>query len=466
MRMSNKNVLYVFIIVACTLLTILLNISNARRSPNYALFDPLIDVKTIIQEKYVTKTENEKLVSGAINGMLHQLDPHSEYIPPSEVDEFHKQTSGSYEGIGISIDTQGGALIVISPFEDSPAYNTGVAAGDIILEVDGTETKGWSATHAVKMLTGASGTKVRLKLYHMDGSEEEVEIVRQKITMPTIKGWRRDSVDGAWDYLLDDTDKIAYIRLTQFTADAVDEFDKAIALCLEEGLDALILDLRYNPGGLMSAAIGLVDRFVDDEVIVSTRGEHSAPQTTNGKVEGTLPKFHLVILVNQGSASASEIVAGSLQDHNRAIVVGMRSWGKGSVQEVYQLPESGAVLKLTTAHYYLPKGRCVHKLPGAEEWGVQPDIEEKFDRDKIKELNALLQELTVDTLKVTKVEETPDAEGEEPLDPQAADTELKQEQLDRLLKLDNQLAQAYKQCKGLLRARPKMQPLGTTASHL
>jgi carboxyl-terminal processing protease len=452
--------------VVCTLLTIHLNISNARRSPMYSLFDPLIDVTSIIQEKYVTATEDEKLVSGAINGMLHQLDPHSEYIPPSEVDEFHKQASGSYEGIGISIDTQEGILMVISPFEDSPAYNAGVKAGDVILEVDGETTKGWSGTQAVKMLTGDSGTKVRLKLYHVDGKEEEVEIVRSKITVPTIKGWRRSGVDGGWDFMLDESDKIGYIRLTQFTADAVEEFDKAIEICLEQGLDALIFDLRYNPGGLMSAAIGLVDRFIDDEVIVSTRGEHSEPQTTRGKVEGTLPKFHLVILINQGSASASEIVAGSLQDNNRAIIVGTRSWGKGSVQEVYQLPEAGAVLKLTTAHYYLPKGRCVHKLPGAEEWGVEPDIKEKFNRENAKDRNMLLQELTIDVLKTVDEEESPDADAEEPADPQVAVADLKLKQMERLLKLDNQLDQAYKQCKGLLRTRPKMQPLGATVNNL
>ena len=440
--MSSRNAVYLGIIVLSALLTLLLNISNARRS--ITLFDPLVDVCNLIQNYYVDETEDEKLITGAINGMLHRLDAHSEYIPVSDVDDFQKQASGSYEGIGISLDSQDGYLIVISPFEDSPAFKAGVRAGDVILEVDGKDAKNLSDVQAVRILTGEAGTSVRLKVLHRDGSEEEVVITRAKVSVPTIRGWRRHGNQNGWDYMLDQEEGIAYIRLTQFTAESIQAFDKAIETCLDQGMDALILDLRSNPGGLMSAAVAIADRFIGDEVIVSTRGAHSSPQVTRGRADNDLPNIPLVVLVDQGSASASEIVAGALQDHRRGIVVGERSWGKGSVQEIFQLPDSGALLKLTTAYYYLPKGRCVHRREGESEWGVTPDIEEKMDFSKREDFIKLTEELSI-----APVSESQDSDDRQSV---AMGGELRQ----RLLEADNQLAQAYKQSRGLLRTRPSV----------
>ena len=460
--MTKKNIFYIIIIIVATTLTIRLNISNARRQIDYTLFDPIIDVSDLIREHYVSETDYEALISGAINGMLRQLDIHSEYIPPSKLDAFQKQTSGSYEGIGISIDPTDDYITVISPFEGSPAFKAGIQPGDIILEVDGHNTQGWSSTQAVQKLTGPAKSSVTLKVLHPDQTEAQITITRKKITLPIVKGFRRNTLDGAWDFMLDDIEKIGYIRLTQFTAQAPDDFDHAVKKLLDQNLKALLLDLRSNPGGLMSAAIEIADHFLVRGTIVSTRGANSRPQVSHASSRGTYPNFKLVILINQFSASASEIVAGALQDHDRALIVGKRSWGKGSVQRVFILADSNAALKITTDYYYLPNGRCVHKLPNAEVWGVDPDVEQDFDLKKSQPLRKLIIELTIDPLTIAgkRLNGKDQPENEEP--PQTLtqqDHQLKQSLAIRLLELDDQLAEAYKQAKQLLNTNPELIPL-------
>lgn len=436
--------------------------ATAPANQETSVFNPVVDVCDIVRRNYVTEVKEKNLVTGAVRGMLHALDPYSEYIPEEELDEFQKETSGSYEGIGVGIDTQSGVIMVISPFEDSPAYKAGVQAGDIILEVNGQSTKGWSATRAIQELTGPAGTNVTLKLVHREGQEFVVTITREQIIMPTVRGWRRDAA-GVWDYMIDSEAKMAYVRITQFTADTANELDRVYDAVDRQGMRAMIMDLRSNPGGLMSSAVEIVDRFIEEGVIVSTRGAHTTEQSQLARAEGTWRRFHLVILVDQGSASASEIVAGSLQDHGRAVVVGKRSWGKGSVQRMIRLPDSGAAIKLTTDHYYLPKGRCVHRLPNAEVWGVDPDVEESLNADKMPALRDLLEKLTLTPLtpaatngaKKNADAKSTDEKNAVPEDKAA----LAKEQAQQLMDLDAQLSQAVKQCKGLLRTQPGWQSI-------
>ncbi len=420
-----------------------------------------MDVCDLIEKHYVKEVKTPDLVTGAINGMLHELDPYSEYIPGKEVAEFEKQTSGSYEGIGVVIDVQQGYITVVSPFEDSPAYKAGMMPGDIILEVSGQSTKGWSATRAVKELTGPAGSEVVLKILHADGSEETLTLRREKINVPMLKGWRRIAPDGQWDYWIDAENKIGYVRLTQFTQDSGEKLDEIVQTLLKDNMKAMILDLRSNPGGLMSAAIEIVDRFLDQGVIISTQGAHSPRQVQNAKAEGTWPRFHTVILINQGSASASEIVSGSLQDNNRAVIVGKRSWGKGSVQRLIRLPQSDATLKLTTDYYYLPKGRCLHRLPNSDIWGVDPDIEQDLDPESLTRLRDLIQKLTMYPPKESAAKP---ADAESNSDPAPTEEEKQKKQAQDLFELDLQLDQAVKQCKGLIRTRPALQSITETFS--
>lgn len=487
--MTRKDRFYALVVALLALATVL-NVSIARRD-DFSLFDPLVDVSHLIRQYYVDQTDDEELAVGAINGMLHQLDPYSEYIPAESVDEFQKLTSGTYEGIGTAIDMEEGYITIISPFEDSPAYKAGILPGDKILEVNGRSTKGWSATQAVRELTGQAGTSVVIKVLHEDASEETITIERGKIHVPSIRGWRRIGQNGGWDALIDKTAQIGYVRITQFTTDTAAELDKLTAQLRDEGMRAMILDLRSNPGGIMSTAIEIADRFLDEGIIVSTRGDKFETQVTKATYQGTYPHFPLVVLIDQGSASASEIVAGALQDHGRAVIVGKRSWGKGSVQQIFHLPESGAAVKLTTNYYYLPNGRCVHRKPDAETWGVDPDIEEDLvdqnvsglDRaEQLEALRDLMRQLTMQPPapaqpngletpptndETLNDQPTPPSQDPAPdlgigIDPTTGLDDDAASLAEQLLALDPQLAQAVKQAKGLLRAQPSLQGLSDT----
>jgi carboxyl-terminal processing protease len=204
-------------------------------------------------------------------------------------------------------------------------------------------------------------------------------MTREEIVMPVIKGWERKA-DNSWDYFVDKDPKIAYIRITQFTSDTADNLREAVTPLLQQGLQGLVLDLRFNPGGRLEEAIKVVDMFVSKGVIVSTKGRNRAERSVSATEAGTLPNFPMIVLVNEHSASASEIVAGSLQDNHRAVVVGERSYGKGSVQEVIPLDSKGGELKLTVAYYYLPSGRLVHRKKDATDWGVNPTIPVSVDQ--------------------------------------------------------------------------------------
>ncbi|MBN1844809.1 MAG: hypothetical protein JW810_03935, partial [Sedimentisphaerales bacterium] len=326
----------------------------------------------------------------------------------------------------------------------------------------GRSAKGWSASQAVQELTGPAFSDLTIKVRHLDGREEVIRIVRQEIHVPTVRGWRRSGRDGSWDYLLDPAAAIGYVRITSFTADTAQELDKAVSSLLGRNLKALILDLRTNPGGLMSSAVEVVDRFIEQGTIVSTRGAHSEDQVQKAHPENTYPRFILVVLIDQGSASGAEIVAGALQDHNRAVIVGRRSWGKGSVQRLIRLPESEAALKLTTDYYYLPNGRCVHRLGDAETWGVSPDIEESLDPDKVTELRSYMNHLTIDALTQAAQNGRANGDPNAPASPgeiaagPADSATVVAAVAEKLLVLDDQLAQALKQCKGLLRTRPTL----------
>lgn len=341
---------------------------------DYSFFDPLIEAKAYISARYVDAPDERALQLGAMRGMIEALgDPNSFYIPPSESREFTKDLTGEYVGIGVSVVVRDSWLTVVSPLEGSPAFRAGIMAEDRIVQIEETSTFGLSPDECVALLTGEPGTKVQIMI-ERKGERMPITLTREVIVTRTIKGVHRTGRNGEWNHVLDEGRRIGYIRITQFTASTDDEFADALAsLGDPTTLGGLIIDVRSNPGGLLTSAVAIADMFLRDGVIVSMKGRAHPEEVARARPQDTLPNFPLIVLIDGQSASASEIVAGALVENERAIAVGTRSFGKGSVQGVQRLPSArGGQLKLTEQRYYLPSGRSIHRVDGATEWGVDP----------------------------------------------------------------------------------------------
>lgn len=316
------------------------------------------------------------LVVEFVEGMLSELDEYTGMIWPADAVDFQKMMMGGFEGVGIQlgIDERSNRLKVVTPLENSPALEAGVQPDDLIVEVDGESTAGWSTTDAVRNIMGPAGSKVMLTILRpRNGERIVVPLTRRQIELTTVRGVeRKKGTDNEWDFMLDRDAGVAYIRLTGFHPESAQELKNALHEARRQGMQGLILDVRHNPGGLLDVAIEIVSAFQDRGDVVSTRGRLAFERREPVAGSAVYKDLPLVVLVNEGSASASEILAGALQDHHRAIVLGDRTFGKGSVQHVRPLSDE-ARLKLTTALYYLPSGRTPHKAPQSETWGVEPD---------------------------------------------------------------------------------------------
>ena len=347
----------------------------------YGLF---VDAVEKVEANYVRPVSRRELLESALEGMLQNLDPHSSFINTSEWMQFRRQIEGKFGGIGIQVgvDQETGRLRVIAPMVGTPAYEAGVLAGDQIVEIDGQTAEGMSGDKAVEVLTGRPGTEVKISVLH-EGSEEPetITITRAVIDVPSILGDHRKP-DDRWEFLVDRDKKIGYIRIASFIQNSAEDLKKVLDELKDEGMKGLILDLRDDPGGLLSAAVEVSDLFLDDRdpdlkgKIVSTKGRNTAPRTYNAQKDSPYEELPLVVLVNQNSASASEIVSAALQDHHRATIVGQRSYGKGSVQNIFELDDGNSVLKLTVASYYRPSGENIHRFrhsKTSDKWGVSPD---------------------------------------------------------------------------------------------
>jgi carboxyl-terminal processing protease len=362
--------------------------SLATRDDDYAFVRTLVDIHRQVANNYVDPVDESTLRESAIDGMLSDLDPFTVYIPPTRQEQFDQMLENSFRGVGIQLDQRpDGAIEVVTPIDGSPAFKAGVQAGDLILKVDGDSLEGLRLPDVVKKISGKLGTSVTLTVKHATGQEQDLTMTRQDIVIPTIKGYQREQ-NGSWDYYCCDDPKIAYVRITQFTSETYDGLKAALDPLIKQGMKGLILDLRFNPGGRLDQAIKVVDLFVKKGVIVSTKGRNR-PETVERAEEvhqredvPLLPPFPMIVLVNEHSASAAEIVSGSLMDNKRALVIGQRTYGKGSVQELIPLDNKEGELKLTVAYYYLPSGRLVHRKKGATDWGVQPQIVVPMDQDQ------------------------------------------------------------------------------------
>jgi carboxyl-terminal processing protease len=354
----------------------LFNLEQRDRADRASLLLALIG--TILSSEDTVEIPLEVLVMEYGDAFLDELDKFSSMVWPYTVTEFEKQIRGSFTGVGIQITKkEGQPLRVASPLPDSPAWRAGIRTGDWIVAVDGKRTEGLNINKLVRMIMGPKGTTVTLRVRRPgEGKGRDVEVTRDEILIRTVKGWRRQSGEagGGWDYFLDESEKIAYIRITQFYEDTHTHLREVLRALRERGVEGVILDLRFNPGGLLDSAQEVSDEFLDAGMIVSTKGRQKAERRYKATSRGAYLNGELVVLINSGSASASEIVSGALKDWNRAIIVGDRSYGKGSVQNVIAIPRHRAMLRLTTGYYYLPSGRCLHRRNGDTEWGVDPHV--------------------------------------------------------------------------------------------
>lgn len=341
-------------------------IASARWVPNvsavgrqdYESLEAFSSILSIVKKNYVEDVETKNLVSGAINGMLSSLDPHSAYLTPDLYKDLQSDTQGRFGGLGIEITVKGGILTVVSPIEDTPAAKAGIKPGDQIFKIEEEFTKDMSLVDAVKKMRGLKGTKINLTIRRENAPELlDFTLVRDVIRVQSVRSRNLEPGYG-------------YIRLAQFQERSDRDMQRALEKMTAEkgGIKGLVLDLRNNPGGLLTQAVRVSDMFLESGMIVYTEGRIEAQkQKYFAQKEGTWLDFPVVVLVNGGSASASEIVAGALQDHQRAIVLGTKTFGKGSVQTILPLDDNSA-LRLTTARYFTPKGRSIQAT------GIVPDI--------------------------------------------------------------------------------------------
>ncbi|MGA3207172.1 MAG: S41 family peptidase [Syntrophales bacterium] len=360
-----KKMLLSLCLLACFLLLGLQGdsqVSAALERSIYKNLKTFNEVLDMVQKNYVEDVDSKKLLEGAINGMMKSLDPHSTYMTAEMYKDLEMETRGSFGGIGIEITMKKDILTVVSPIEDTPAYNAGIKAGDYIIQIDGKSTKDITIMEAVKKLRGPKDSKVTVTIMREDMTKpKDFVITRSIIKIRSVKSKIYD-------------DHIAYIRVSSFQERTADDLKKVLSdIKAKNGvLEGIILDLRNNPGGLLNQAVAVADVFLKSGVIVTTRGRTRNMETKSvAKDDGDEPMCPIVALVNEGTASAAEIVSGALQDNGRALILGTQTFGKGSVQTVIPL-EDGSALKLTTAKYYTPSGRSIQ----AE--GIKPDIIVKY----------------------------------------------------------------------------------------
>lgn len=346
----------------------------------------------LIEQNYVNEIDPQELYMAAMDGMMSKLDQFSEFIPPAKYKEFQAVIEQQFGGLGILIEGPPAAerLTIVAPIPGTPAFAAGLQPGDTIMEIAGKPTDGVTATEATRLMRGPVGESIRLKIRRMAVAELlTVDITRGDIQVDSVYGDRIRS-DSSWDFRLEEDPRIAYVRVTLFGERTVKEFRRALR-SVRDDAQALIIDLRFNPGGLLPAAVAMCDMLIEEGRIVSTRGRSKAfgmqfQATAKLELDRSIP---IIVLVNDQSASASEIMAGCLQDLGRAKVAGGRSYGKGTVQQVFPLENDQTALKFTTARFYRPSGKSIHReedMKEEDEWGVSPDAELELPNNELQYL--------------------------------------------------------------------------------
>ncbi len=428
-----KTTLQLFLILIATLFTfsvapstLVAETEQKQQEDTYRQLETFANVLSILQENYVEEIKAKEAIEGAIKGLLLSLDPHSSYMKAESYQEFRNETQGSFTGIGIEITLRDNVITVISPIADTPAANAGIKAHDKIMRINGESTKNFTPLDAVKLLRGPKGSSVTISIFR-DGFKElkDIELIRDTIPLHSVKSFVLKPGFG-------------YIRISNFQSDTTREFKEHLAkLQSKSPLSGLVLDLRNNPGGLLNQAVSLTDIFLDEGLIVYTRGRNRDQDLTyEAHQNNSGVEIPLVLLVNEGSASASEIVAGALQDHQRGVIVGSKTFGKGSVQTIIPLPD-GAGLRMTTARYYTPKGRSIQAT------GITPDVEVAYseyipeENDAPSSTNFFREENLNNHITNTE-------------DSENAVTPALDEEIEKMLLADNQLKSAFNILKSLV----------------
>lgn len=430
--------LLLLVLLLCPTLSVYsTEISQQERQQTYQKLELFSNILSILQDNYVEEIDTDAAIEGAINGLLLSLDPHSSYLPPESFEDLQNETQGSFTGIGIEITIRDDRLTIVSPIEGTPAFEAGLQANDIIVKIADHWTKDLSPMDAVKKLRGPKGSEVTISIYR-EGWEEmrEFTLVRDIIPVRSV-------------YSLYLEKGIAYTKITNFQSRTTADYLKALKNLEEsEKITALILDLRNNPGGLLNQAVSIADIFIDSGLLVYTKGRKEEQNMVfNARPSGTKSTTPLIVLVNGGSASASEIVAGAIQDHGRGLIVGTNTFGKGSVQTIVPL-QNGAGLRMTTARYFTPSGRSIQVK------GIVPDVvvdvipytdpEEQDDTD-----DRLPREVDLknhfNNPQAPKTKKSSKPEVKKPM----ADNADKIEDLASRLKKDNQVQMALSIIKGV-----------------
>lgn len=412
--------------------------STSNESELYNQLDTWTNILKLVRDNYVDEVDEKELIEAAIQGMLRSLDPHSTYLNPDVYQQVRVQMEGEYGGLGIEVQMENGVVKVVSPIDETPAAKAGIQGGDLITHIDGTPVVGKTLTEAVKEMRGPVDSKITITVVREEQPEPfEVEITREKILVRSVRHRIED-------------ESIGYIRVTTFNMQSGEGVENAIESIVGElgdNLDGVILDLRNNPGGLLDEAIRISDAFLDRGEIVSTRGRirnnNSRWYATSGDMLEGVP---VVVLVNAYSASASEIVAGALQDHRRAVVLGDRTFGKGTVQSEIRLGRTGnQAIRLTTARYFTPSGTSI------QERGVEPDIEVLFPNQRRAsarreaDLQGHIENDQISQDRAGEIDEDPLLDAEEtiePVDPDAPQVDVQLRYAIKLLKNMSTLPQS------------------------
>ncbi len=421
---SRRSIYSLFLLLFLLSSPVLAENAEDAKTATYKQLEIFSNVLSILQENYVEEIDTKEVLNGAIRGLLFSLDPHSSYMPPESFKDLQEETQGSFSGIGIEVTIKNDLLTVVSPIADTPADLAGLKANDTIIEIDGMNTKNMGPDEAIKKLRGPAGTNVTLSI-HREGWDTLKAITLKREIIP-IQSVQTDFISPG----------LVYTRITNFQSHTTTDFkEKLQALKKKHQIDGLILDLRNNPGGLLNQAISIADIFLNKGTIVYTKGRREDQNNVyTAHDNGEKRMYPLVLLVNEGSASASEIVAGAIQAHKRGIIIGAQTFGKGSVQTIIPLPD-GAGLRMTTAKYYTPDHRSIQAL------GITPDVEIPFIACGPSETPAA-------SAKLLKEEDLarhlPGSQMEKGIDQKK--TALK---LEARLQTDNQLRTAYNILKSL-----------------